>query len=236
MAEEQQLNSLARFRKQSDHLVLEAYSHCEVPAGCGGVVLRWRNPGAVIPLILSLYTPIAADCFIDGTPLTTSQLDLVPGTHVLAVDLPEVDLSAGLIMFAAVHQTRQEAKADPSPVGELPLSILSANDGTWKFIVHEPPDASWTALAFDDQAWPALTTAPLQLDTGQFGSYQARHCESRGAACLGLPGVAAERPRVSWWISLLGWQPPDSSVPTHGRVWIRKVFDIPPAPAGVSFK
>jgi sulfatase modifying factor 1 len=26
--------------------VLEAHSHCEVPAGCGGVVLQWRNPSA----------------------------------------------------------------------------------------------------------------------------------------------------------------------------------------------
>ena len=40
------LNELERFRKTSSRLALEAHSHCEVPAGCGGVVLRWTRPGA----------------------------------------------------------------------------------------------------------------------------------------------------------------------------------------------
>ena len=31
------LNTLNRFRKHSPRLLLEEYSHCEVPAGCGGV-------------------------------------------------------------------------------------------------------------------------------------------------------------------------------------------------------
>jgi len=42
------LNSLDRFRKSKSGLTLEVYSSCEVPAGCGGAVLRWRRPGAPI--------------------------------------------------------------------------------------------------------------------------------------------------------------------------------------------
>ena len=37
------LNGPDRYRKRSPRLVLEEHSHCEVPAGCGGVVLRWIN-------------------------------------------------------------------------------------------------------------------------------------------------------------------------------------------------
>jgi hypothetical protein len=44
MSGEQRLNSLDRFRKQPGRLVLEEHSHCQVPAGCGGGVLRRRNP------------------------------------------------------------------------------------------------------------------------------------------------------------------------------------------------
>ena len=50
---EQQLNSLERFRKRSPRLLLEQYDSCEVPAGCGGVVLRWRDPHAARPVVVS---------------------------------------------------------------------------------------------------------------------------------------------------------------------------------------
>src|SRR5437763_2980929 len=101
MSDEQQVNSLERFRKRSGRLVLEEHGHCEVPAGCGGVVLRWRNPLATIPLIVSLYTPVEAHCFLDETELRTGGIDLRPGTHVVATAIEPVDCSAGLIMFAA---------------------------------------------------------------------------------------------------------------------------------------
>ena len=37
------INTLSRYRGRPPRLVLEEHNHCEVPAGCGGVVLRWRN-------------------------------------------------------------------------------------------------------------------------------------------------------------------------------------------------
>lgn len=49
MAEEPLLNSIDRFRKRPQRFVLEEHGHCEIPAGCGGVVLRWRNPQAAVP-------------------------------------------------------------------------------------------------------------------------------------------------------------------------------------------
>ncbi len=51
------LNNLDRYTKLSPRFVLEEYSHCEVPAGCGGIVLRWRNPEVGIPIEFWHYTP-----------------------------------------------------------------------------------------------------------------------------------------------------------------------------------
>jgi hypothetical protein len=42
------LNSIDRYRKRSNRLILEEHRSCELPAGCGGVVLRWGRVG--IPL------------------------------------------------------------------------------------------------------------------------------------------------------------------------------------------
>jgi len=46
------LNGIDRFVKSSPHLHLEEYDSCEVPSGCGGVVLRWTNINSPIALDL----------------------------------------------------------------------------------------------------------------------------------------------------------------------------------------
>ena len=62
MADEQRLNSVDRFRKKSERLVLEEHGHCEVPAGCGGVVLRWRTePEAAALAFAETYEAKRAD-------------------------------------------------------------------------------------------------------------------------------------------------------------------------------
>jgi hypothetical protein len=45
------LNSLDAFTKKSPRFILEEHGGGEVPAGCGGVVLRWINPAAAEPHI-----------------------------------------------------------------------------------------------------------------------------------------------------------------------------------------
>src|SRR5206468_12707267 len=100
---EQQLNSLDRFRKKPERLVLEEHGHCEVPAGCGGVVLRWRNPRARVPVVIRLYTPVPAAAFIDGRELTVSRVDLSPGPHVFAVRLDDIERARFVLLFTAGH-------------------------------------------------------------------------------------------------------------------------------------
>ena len=206
MADEQQLNSLNRFRKRSDRLVLEEHSHCEVPAGCGGVVLRWRNPLAALPLSLHLYTRAPAKCWIDGTAARLGRQDLAPGRHVLAVALEEVDRTGGLILFAGHHNPQEYSGRPKPPQGLGVLKILTTTDDTWKYTLSAPP-AEWTALAFDDQDWQTLALAPTPiLKSSDEGSYACRRCVELGAACLGLP---------------------PGPHPKRGMVWIRKVFEIP---------
>lgn len=86
MAEKQELNSLNRFRKQSAKLVLEEHGHCEVPAGCGGVILRWRNPLVSRTVRVFCYTPNEAKLFMDGEELERGLTDLAIGPHLLCVE------------------------------------------------------------------------------------------------------------------------------------------------------
>jgi hypothetical protein len=205
MADEPKLNSLDRFRKHPGRLVLEEHGGCEVPAGCGGVILRWRNPLAAVPVTVYLYTPVPATCLVDGTPVETGRLDLAPGQHVLAVAIEDVDWSAGLILFAASHEPKKARRSPPAEVVEYPLRVLSAPDGNWKYSTDVLSGDAWTRKDFDDTAWPALvaaSTPPLdRYDTGAFAGLRAAEV---GAACLRLPGRAGK-----------------------GSVRIRKVFEVP---------
>ena len=112
MSDEQRLNSLDRFRKQPGRLVLEVYSHCEVPAGCGGAVLRWRNPLAAVPVRVHLYSPGKAVCFFDGSELRTAGADLAPGLHVIAIALEGIanPLSCSWLRSSATTALRNASR------------------------------------------------------------------------------------------------------------------------------
>jgi hypothetical protein len=228
MANEQDLNSLDRFRKQPGRLVLEEHSHCEVPAGCGGVVLRWRNPAAGLPLTVYLYTPVAATWFLDGANPPTARVDLAPGRHLLAVEIPDADLSAGLLMFAATHDPGELQAALPTAFAEQPLRVLSADDATWKFSLNVTAADGWAGQAFDDRDWPALEMARRpQPGHPAPGYWQYQRCIQLGAVCLGLPGVAGAAQPAAWWRKLPGLRPRQAG-PATGTVRVRKAFDVPP--------
>jgi hypothetical protein len=228
MADEQRLNSVERFRKQPGRLVLEEHSHCEVPAGCGGVVLRWRNPTSPIPVTVTLYTPVKAACSIDGAPLQTALVYLPPGPHVLAVAVENADLSAGLLMFAATHDPKHYQRGAPGEVVERPLKVLSEADGSWKFTLRRPAGDDWLTPSFDDRDWDALTRTPAPtLKHPDFGSYACSRCRDQGATCLRLPFPAKAEEQPAWWQRLLGGRPADPAGPMIGSVWVRKVFQVP---------
>jgi hypothetical protein len=209
MSGEPPINSLARFRKHPGRLVLEEYTHCEVPAGCGGVVLRWRNPLAAVPLTVTLYAPVRAACFLDGRPVVNGRLDLAPGRHALAVVLENADRAAGLLAFAALYQPGEHQRI-PREAAEAGVQILSAGDGTWKYSLDAPASEAWKLTGFDDAGWQPLTAVPTPvLVNSAPGAWHLGRCAEAGAACLatGLAaGLTAER---------------------YGTVYVRKTFERP---------
>ncbi|MEZ4322738.1 MAG: hypothetical protein R3F61_35045 [Myxococcota bacterium] len=118
---ELELNTLHRFAKHSPRLVLEEYSHCEVPAGCGGAILRWRDPADGVPLQLVVAADGEVTALIDGA-FVGSRFSLKPGAHTIAVALtnartpaialalreagPGRDLNPGAILWVTGPDTR----------------------------------------------------------------------------------------------------------------------------------
>ncbi len=199
------LNSLDRFRKQPGRLVLEEHGHCEIPAGCGGVVLRWRNPRSAVHVVVHVYTPLPGDVRMDGQPLEWSRIDLPPGRHLLTVALQEVELERGFLMFAAWSDPKL-VEIPAAHAQETAFQILSRADGSWKYTL-EQPDAGFFTLPFEDSRLPALVKHPTPTLTWQdHGASQCHRCNERKAVCLGLP-----RP----------------GRPGKGNVWVRRVLDIP---------
>src|SRR5262249_30976851 len=87
---------------------------------------------------------------------------------------------------------------------ERPFKVLSKADDTWRYALQPPPEG-WAAPDFDDGAWPALAKAATPQPTWQeYGSWQCHQCTRLGATCLGRAGTVG-----------------------NGRVWVRKVFEIP---------
>jgi len=103
MAErELKLNSLGRYGKGGgSRLVLEEHGHCEVPAGCGGAVLRWRNPNSGLLFLLHGFGN--DEILLDGVSPSSARL-LVPfGEHVLSLAVTELVLGDVVLGFAAIH-------------------------------------------------------------------------------------------------------------------------------------
>jgi hypothetical protein len=131
------LNSLDRFAKTSPRFILEEHSHCEVPAGCGGVVLRWIDPAAGLPVLLDVFHAATATLAIDGAVVTTSRVLLAPGRHVLSLEFPALpDARRGLFILAGRLTIQNERYASR-------VLVRSIGDGSWLFVTGAAP-AGWT--------------------------------------------------------------------------------------------
>ncbi len=226
MASEQRLNSLERFRKDPGRLVLEEHGHCEVPAGCGGVVLRWRAPGALLSVILRCYHSGEGSWLLDGAELSNGRVDLQPGRHTISCVLNSVDCSGGLILFAAIAEPPASASRRRDETDSTSLKVVSAQDGSWKWRLDEPP-VGWALASFDDTSWPALVaSAAPSINRHEEWAFQARRCMRMGAACLGLPDIAALPEGDPLRNRLLGRGATESTAPI-GAIWIRKAFEVP---------
>jgi len=181
------LNALSRYSKQSSEYVLEVHSHCEVPAGCGGVVLRWRNPRLAIPLEIWAYTAGEAHFFLDGS-LPASARPLVPyGEHVFAWMITGFDPAAPVLACSATYMDKLIHLSVTPPTGQS-VSIQSPPDGTWRY-TFTPPPGTWTRVDFDESAWHSMIARPVSEEERR-KTYRLYRAFDYGAQPLGVEGEA----------------------------------------------
>src|SRR5438132_10346894 len=126
------LNSLGRYGKGSSRVVLEEHGHCEVPAGCGGAVLRWRDPNAGLLFLVQLFAAGPSKMFIDGKE-PASGWPLIPfGDHVVSIAVEGLIPGAAAMAFAGIHDESQSRFPRVSEPSGRKVNILSAPDGSWR--------------------------------------------------------------------------------------------------------
>jgi hypothetical protein len=183
------LNSLGRYGKQSDNLILEAHGSCEVPAGCGGVVLRWRNPNTGLIFLIRVFCQHKYEFFIDGVKPASGRPVIPFGNHVLALTIDDVDVTTIAIGVAMVHDEEQFGFPHVSQLSGRKISILTAADGSWKYSTAGPASDDWQRPGFDDSGWSAMTYRdPPPIGDKEGGRYQLQKVLESGAQCLGADG------------------------------------------------
>ncbi|WP_437318311.1 hypothetical protein [Sorangium sp. So ce385] len=193
------VNDLARYEKSSERLVLEDYSSCEVPAGCGGGILRWIDPQEALPLTLRLWTAGSAEVFFDGAPVRSSRIQARPGAHVLAVALRSADDPPARLALSLSYTDDPERHAAFEPRRDRSIGrTLDVRSGAGAAIVgttRDPGGDAWKLPGFDERGWRAL--APAQGSAGWHFDDLMR----RGARAVGLPDA-------------------------QGDLWVRCSFDV----------
>jgi|LNFM01.1.fsa_nt_gb hypothetical protein len=183
---ELRINTLDRYLKTSDRLLLQTYTSCEVPLGCGGAIHRWIDPAQSLPMVLFRdFGDRKATVFLDGVECSNPRVDVTPGKHVLSIEFESSPLSLSLrLLLAYENKSNAAEKPDPkrSPV------LASKDDGRW-YGTTTPPRGAWQTAAEPVEGWVALRAFAKPTRAKQ--AYLDRRIDS--AASIGLstnPGMA----------------------------------------------
>lgn len=177
------LNSIDRYVKSSPRFVLEEHSGCEVPAGCGGVVLRWRDAKTEVPVRMHVATMDVTETHIriDGGRLSSSRPLLVPGPHEITIDLvAAANATAQFLFYARLAPDTSLV----TPGDAVPL-LITAADQSWLWT--ELPDPAPSAPVPAEAEWQPLVPGELPADKKARG-YQVSRLARDGAAPLTTPG------------------------------------------------
>jgi hypothetical protein len=189
------LNSLGRYTKNSTGLVLEVHGHCEVPAGCGGAVLRWRNPDTGLVFLIRVYANGPYEFWIDGAKPSSGRPVISYGNHAIAMAVSELTPGSVAIAVAVIHDEDSFHHPRTSQPSGRKVEILSTPDGTWRYTTTPPSDAAWMDPAFDDSSWTVMASfqAPA-FGEKDMRRYRLRSVLETGATCLGITGPSP----VAW--------------------------------------
>ncbi len=179
------LNELSRYHKNSPNLVLEEHDHCEVPAGCGGVVLRWRDPKVGSPTEIHLFVAAEAEILLDGEAVTNGRPIIPFGRHVLGLKITKAGRK-GLFLFCARRSWLGQSE-DESAADEAQQPLLSRADGTWKHAPAVPDEEAWHRPQFDDSQWRPMVrrTIPRPAEDDYGDRYRYDELINTGAKPLG---------------------------------------------------
>jgi hypothetical protein len=203
-ARDLKLNSIDGL-KDSPRLVLEAHNSCEVPAGCGGVILRWRRRSD-IPVGMWLFTTAdSGQAFLDAARLVSARPLVGAGRHVLAFRLSGFGgTGRAILLFAGTVEETESVLVDPA-IG-VSNRFVSADDGTWRYDASDADDDEWMKPDFDDSRWPQMSASQIPPDAGS----RAQHMVNR--------------------IMQLGGTPIAATSPSSDAVRVRRAFTLGPAP------
>ena len=180
MPEKIEPNSLDRFVKSSPRLVLERFTSCEVPAGCGGVVYRWRRADRDVSMALALYTPGEVKAWVDDEEVLSTHIDLVRGPHVLGLYFPNARPDTSLFLCAATV-------ANPSGMDDSRF-FHSLDDQTWLYRLSDP-GKGWMAPDADE-GWQQLEKGAAFPDISErsLGYWRHQRIRQARAVPLAVPG------------------------------------------------
>lgn len=160
MSDDLRLNSVERFVKQSKRLILEEHSSCEVPAGCGGVVLRWSNPDDGLNVTVHVAQLGETELFCGGELRSNARFSLQFGEGVLALHVTERESKFDWLRVVTRHHSPTWRGSDQRIMDEL----CTADDGTWLGSTRVPAE-NWTECGFDDANWQPLRASTMSLET-----------------------------------------------------------------------
>jgi hypothetical protein len=213
---ELKLNSLSRYTKQSPRLVLEEHSSCEVPAGCGGVVLRWRNPVEPLPMIVrsSLWwNGEHEEIAFDGKRSEPgSKVPITYGKHALTLVVRDFDPEYAFVLMTG--------HLDAEYVRVLQLEgervFISVPDNTWRYTLKQPEGDAWQQPDFEDHSWQPMVQKPFGPMRDVYEDWR-RSLTEQGAVGLGIDIVPSLLKQIK---SRLGRK---STLPA---IYIRKAFIV----------
>ncbi|MCB9762185.1 MAG: hypothetical protein H6739_20465 [Alphaproteobacteria bacterium] len=175
---------LNRLKKASaEGLILEHFGSCEVPAGCGGVVLRWSRTGQPQRVDFSVYVTGQHTLFVDGEKPEFTRADLAPGPHVLGLILS--GLPQDWALYASINLPRRE---------DAHNRLRSEPDGSWRCSVDEPADARWMKPGFDDSGWTPMIGQGAPPAPDPKHGWAQRWLQEKGARRLTIEG----QPQALW--------------------------------------
>lgn len=183
---ELEINTLDRFSKKSSRLMLEEYSHCEVPAGCGGVVLRWLNPAEELPFRYYLFCRGKIISYIDGKRVGSSRLLLGHGEHVLSICIDDKAGPAAILFVLLFEGNTPAAYTEPARSGNVGTAIIlrSGIDGRCRVSSTAPRDNHWVDLGFDDSTWAEATIGGLAAPLSSDETYRYNETAKHGALAV----------------------------------------------------